>query len=68
MISVNSSNLSAIGYDATSEILTIEFNDGGLYEYHNVPQSIYEGLMSSPSKGKYFHRVMRNFYYTVKLR
>lgn len=68
MIPVSSSNLSAVGYDPATETLTIAFNDGGLYEYYNVPQRIYEGLMNSPSKGQYFHRFIRDSYYTTKLR
>lgn len=68
MISVNSSNLSAVGYNPTTETLSIEFHDGGLYEYHNVPQKIYEELMNSSSKGKYFHRFIKDYYHTIKLR
>ena len=68
MISVNSSDLSAVGYDSATETLTIEFNSGGLYEYYGVPQNIYEGLMSSPSKGQYFHRFIKESYNTTKLR
>ena len=34
MIKVNSTNLSAVGYDSETNLLTIEFNDGGLYEYY----------------------------------
>lgn len=68
MIPVSSSNLSAVGYDPATETLTIEFNDGGLYEYYNVPQRIYEGLMRDSSKGGYFHRFIRDSYNTHKIR
>ena len=68
MIKVNSTNLSAVGYDSETNLLTIEFNDGGLYEYYNVPQNIYNELMSAPSKGKFFHRFIRDTYRTVKIR
>ncbi len=68
MIKVNSTNLSAVGYDSETKILTIEFNDGGLYEYYDVPQNIYDELMSAPSKGSFFHRFIRNTYRTVKIR
>ena len=68
MIKVNSTNLSAVGYDSETKILTIEFNDRGLYEYYDVPQNIYNELMSVPSKGKFFHRFIRDTYRTVKIR
>ena len=38
MIPVSSSNLSAVGYDSLTGTLSIEFHDGRLYEYYNVPQ------------------------------
>lgn len=51
MISVNSSNLSSVGYENGN--LYIQFHNGGLYCYHNVPENIYLGLLSAGSKGKY---------------
>lgn len=51
---VDSSNLAAIGYDLNTQILRIRFNSGSLYEYSGVPKSIYNGLLSAPSKGRYF--------------
>lgn len=68
MIKVNSTNLSAVGYDSETKILTIEFNDGGLYEYYDVPQNVFDGLMSDSSKGSFFHRFIRDTYRTVKIR
>lgn len=68
MIPVNSSHLSAVDYDITSETLTIEFNDGSLYEYYNVPHRIYEELINATSKGKFFHNFIRDVYITRKIR
>ena len=68
MINVDSSDLSAVGYDSITGTLTIEFNSGGIYEYYNVPQNIYDGLMNDSSKGKYFHRFIRDVYVTQKIR
>ena len=44
---VQSSNLSSIGYDSGSETLEIEFLNGSIYEYRNVPQVIYDALMKA---------------------
>lgn len=52
---VISSNLHSVGYDETNNVLEIEFNSGGIYQYYNVPQSVYRGLMNASSHGKYFH-------------
>ncbi|MEZ4817538.1 MAG: KTSC domain-containing protein [Flavobacteriaceae bacterium] len=54
--SVESSNLASIGYDAYNEILEIEFNHGGVYQYFDVPENVYEELMNASSHGQYFDR------------
>lgn len=56
MQSVESSNLAAVGYNSDNQILNIRFNSGSLYEYSGVPRPIYDGLMSAPSKGRYFNQ------------
>jgi len=53
-ISVTSSNLRSVGYDLVSKTLEIEFNNGSVYQYFDVPKSIYDGLMNAESHGKYF--------------
>ncbi len=53
---VTSRNLHSVGYDPNSLTLEIRFNSGGLYQYYNVPVSVYEGLMSAGSHGGYHHR------------
>lgn len=51
---VKSSNLASVGYDQAAKILEVEFNTGGIYQYHNVPENIHSGLMSASSHGSYF--------------
>lgn len=53
---VTSSNLASIGYDAENEILEVEFNHGGVYQYFGVPENVYEELMNADSHGQYFDR------------
>lgn len=60
MIPVNSSNLASVGYE--NGTLHIRFRSGGLYSYTNVPVSVYQGLMSAPSKGSYFHAHIKGQY------
>jgi len=57
---VKSSNLASVGYESSSSTLEIEFHGGGIYQYDGVPQEIYDGLLSADSKGKYFHRNIKN--------
>lgn len=51
LIPVDSSNINAIGYEGST--LYVEFNTGRLYAYYNVPERLYEELMSAPSHGEY---------------
>lgn len=66
-IPVSSSNISSIGYDADSQTLEIEFNNGGVYQYSGVSQDVYDEMMSADSKGKYFHANIKNTYPFSKL-
>ena len=63
-ISVSSSNISAIGYDASTETLEVEFTNNTVYEYTGVPQVVYEQFMNASSHGSYFnHEISRNYPY-----
>lgn len=50
---VSSSNLEDVGYDPQTRTLEIGFLNGSVYQYLNVPQSHYTGLMSAASHGTY---------------
>ncbi|MBS3914312.1 MAG: KTSC domain-containing protein [Bacteroidetes bacterium] len=53
MSTVDSTNLSAVGYDINQALLRIEFHNGSVYEYYDVPQNVFEELMAAESKGSY---------------
>ncbi len=61
---VDSSNLASVGYDPSNQILEIEFNHGGIYQYQKVPESIYNGLMNASSHGQYFDRNIKKAGYS----
>lgn len=50
---MSSSHIVSIGYDPTSMVLEVEFNTGAIYQYYDIPQSIYDGLMAAESHGTY---------------
>ena len=56
MEAVKSSNISRIGYDASTLVLRVEFLKGAVYEYYGVPLDLWEGLRSASSTGKYLHK------------
>jgi hypothetical protein len=57
---VNSSAIATVAYAEETQTLTVEFNDGGSWEYYDVPQGVVDELMRSPSVGSYFVRNVRN--------
>jgi len=56
---VSSSAMRSVGYDAGERVLEIEFPNGDLYRYFDVPESVYDGLMDAESRGTYCHRNIR---------
>lgn len=61
-ISVRSTNIRSVGYDAGSETLEVEFTSGSIYQYFDVPETEYEGLMSAASKGRYLNQNIKDRY------
>lgn len=59
---ISSSNLESVGYDAATHTLEIEFHHGGIYQYVNVPESVYRALLDAVSAGSYFHDNIRDVY------
>ena len=62
---VNSSNLASVGYDANSLTLEVEFRNGAVYQYFDVPEFEWQSLMQATSHGTYFvAHIRENYRYT----
>jgi TIR domain/KTSC domain len=61
-VSVRSSNVSSVGYDARAKILEIEFHSGSIYHYFGVPEHLFHGLLRAPSHGKYLNAHIKASY------
>ena len=59
---VISSNVASIGYDENTQTLEVEFLNRSIYQYFNVPASIYDEFMKASSKGKFLHYQIKNSY------
>jgi hypothetical protein len=57
---VASSNVASIGYDAPSETLEIEFQNGSIYQYYNVSEQLFHQLMEASSKGQFINTYIKN--------
>jgi hypothetical protein len=61
-IPVQSSLLASVRYQPAESILELEFCGGAVYQYFNVPASIYDSLLAAESKGNYFNRQIRGHF------
>ena len=61
---VQSSDLASVGYDRDSSTLEVEFLNGSVYQYFGVPESIFNGLMSAPSKGTFLDQFVKKAGYS----
>jgi ATP-dependent DNA helicase RecG len=59
---VASSNIASVGYNKEKEILEIEFNHGGVYQYFNVPENVYLDLKNAASHAAYFMHEVKDKY------
>lgn len=62
MTIVDSSNVAAIGFDKDSQTLQVEFNSGAAYQYFDVPEAVYEGLLAAASVGQYLNQQVKGTY------
>jgi hypothetical protein len=66
-IQVSSSNIQSVGYDSETATLEVEFHSGAIYQYFEVPENIYNELISASSVGQYFSTQLKGVYRFVKI-
>jgi hypothetical protein len=64
---VQSSNLSAVGYDEAARILALEFRSGALFHFKNVPLGLWERMRDAPSPGSFFYHHVKGQFQAVKM-
>ena len=47
--------IKSFDYDREKQVLMIEFKNGSIYKYLDVPESVYKEMKETPSVGKYFN-------------
>lgn len=61
-VPVTSSSIAAVGYDPATNVLEIEFNEGGIYRYFAVPHSTHAALMAAERKGAFVNSTIKPRY------
>ena len=62
---VQSTAIAKVGYSKRHHILEIEFVNGAVYRYFDVPVAIYGDLMSVESKTRFYDSNIRKHYHSV---
>lgn len=57
-----SSNIARFAYDEQSEVLKVEFKNGGTYSYFDVPNHVFDGMKGAASKGQYLAQQVKGIY------
>ena len=47
LIAIISDNVSAAGYEANSMVMTVQFDNGALYEYYGVPADLWTSFVAA---------------------
>ena len=47
LISIQSDNVRAAGYDAASKVMTVQFDNGAIYEYYGVPSDLWASFVAA---------------------
>ena len=65
---VQSSAIAKVGYSKRRHILEIEFVNGAVYRYFDIPVSVHRDLMSAESKARFYDSKIRKHYRSVLVR
>ena len=66
--SVQSTAIAKVGYSKRHHILEIEFVNGAIYRYFDIPLSVHRDLMSAESKARFYDSKIRKHYRSVLVR
>lgn len=67
-LSVTSQIIASVGYDRRQELLEVEFRNGWIYQYDNVPPRVYEGLLNASSHGRFLHQEIVDQFTTRRIK
>jgi hypothetical protein len=65
---VDSSSVRSVGYDGKSHTLEVEFRNGGVYDYLDVPEDEVRRLRRAESLGRYLNTRIKPRYPVRKVR
>jgi hypothetical protein len=67
-VPVESSALATVGYSKKLRALEIEFRNGAIYRYLEVPLDVYDALLHAGSKARFYDENIRHRYRSQHVR
>jgi hypothetical protein len=58
-VRVQSSSVASVGYDGARYVLELEYRNGKVYQYLNVPAAAHRLLLQAPSIGEFVNSVIK---------
>ncbi|MEO7978754.1 KTSC domain-containing protein [Flavobacterium sp.] len=59
---VESTMIRSYGFDSSTSILEVEFNNGAIWHYFDIPESVFYEMKSAGSCGKFFNANIKGHY------
>jgi hypothetical protein len=63
----NSSHVQKVEYNDEGKSLRVEYQNGRVYTFSNVPAEVYEELVLAPSVGKFLNEFVYNKYDSARV-
>ena len=64
---VESASVRSVGYYVAERTLELEYVNGSVYRYYDVPQPTYAGLLAAPSIGAYVNAEIKPYFEFAEL-
>lgn len=61
-VPVASSTIASVGFDDATLALEVEFQNGLIYQYFDVPRAVFDSLLAAESPGGFFNEQVRGSY------
>lgn len=63
----SNSALGSFSYNADTQVLSVKFDKGGVYEYAGVPADVFDQLKKAESQGEVFNQLVKGQYKSKKV-
>ena len=67
-VPVESTAVATVGYSKRLHVLEIEFRNGAIYRYLDVPPDVFEALINARSKARFYDQNIRHKYRSLHVR